>query len=61
MSSVILADKTNSDVVVVLVTVLDLELDHLRINSQFQCVAAVCVSVYRHTYKISSIYAPLKD
>lgn len=41
MSSVILAEKKNSDVVVVLVTVLDLELDHLRINSQFQCVAAV--------------------
>jgi hypothetical protein len=38
---VILAEKKNSDVVVVLVTVLDLELDHLRINSQFQCVAAV--------------------
>ncbi len=37
----ILAEKKNSDVVVVLVTVLDLELDHLRINSQFQCVAAV--------------------
>jgi hypothetical protein len=45
MSSVILAENTNSDVVVVLVTVLDLKLDHLRINSQFQCVAAVCVSV----------------
>jgi hypothetical protein len=46
MSSVTLAEKTNSDVVVVLVTVLDLELDHLRIKSQFQCVAAVCVSTH---------------